>query len=84
MTPLDEEAIVDQGITSTITIQLRDGTDLQQGYACPQVVVTVPAIAMLHMRDGYLGATRQLMTGWYLGQFISAIPAVHVTIRVLP
>lgn len=83
MTPLDEEAIVIQGITSTTTIQLRDGTDLQQGYACPQVVVTVPVIAMPHMRDGYLGATRQLMTGWYLGEFISAILAI-VPIRVRP
>lgn len=83
MTPLDEEAIMQQGITSTTTIQLRDGTDLQQGNACPQVVVTVAAIAMPHMWDGYLGATRQLMTGWYLGQSISAIPAT-VTIGARP
>ena len=75
MTPLDEEAIVQQGITSTTTIQLRDGTDLQQGCKCPQVVVTVTAIVMSHMRDGYIKAIRQLMTGWYLGQSISAIPA---------
>lgn len=75
MTPLDEEAIVHQGITSTTTIQLRDGTDLQQGCRCPQVVVTVPAIAMSHMQGGYMQAILQLMTGWYLGQSISAIPA---------
>lgn len=52
MTPLDEEAMVQQGITSTTTIQLRDGTDLQQGCKCPQVVVPVPAIAMPNMEDG--------------------------------
>ena len=83
MTPLDEEAIVQQGITSTTTIQLRDGTDLQQGCKCLQVVVTVPAIVMSHMRDGYIKAIRQLMTGLYLGQSISAIPAT-VTIGARP
>lgn len=75
MTPLDEEAIVQQGITSTTTIQLRDGTDLLWGCKCPQVVVTVTAIAMSNMQDGYLGAIRQLVTERYLGQSISAIPA---------
>ena len=41
------------------TIWLKDGTGLYQANKCPQVVVIVPTIAILHMPDGCREAIRQ-------------------------
>ena len=60
------------------TIWLKDGTGLYQANKCPQVVVIVPAIAILHMQDGCREAIRHLRMVWSLGKYVLAILVVMV------
>ena len=60
------------------TIWLKDGTGLYQANKCPQVVVIVPAIAILHMQDGCREAIRHLRMAWSLGKYVLAILVVMV------
>ena len=83
MTTPDEKASRRPGPIGMTTIWLKDGTGLYQANKCPQVVLMYPAIAILHMLDGYREAIRQLRKGWSLEKYVLAMLVVIVVTVVV-
>ena len=83
MTTPDGKASRRHELIRMTTIWLKDGTGLYQANKCPQVVLMYPAIAILHMLDGYREAIRQLRMGWSLEKYVLAMLVVIVVTVVV-